>query len=59
MDQMGEADLALSTLRSRQSTLSSLCAWLVKRESLAENSVAKLDRPRYERAPPRRCPEPS
>jgi site-specific recombinase XerD len=56
MDQMAEADLALSTLRSRQSTLSSLCAWLVKRESLAENPVAKLDRPRYERTPPRQVP---
>jgi site-specific recombinase XerD len=42
--------------RSRQSTLSSLCAWLVKRESLTENPVAKLDRPRYERTPPKQVP---
>jgi site-specific recombinase XerC len=56
MDQMAAADLALSTMRARQSTLSSLCAWLVKRESLAENPVAKLDRPRYERTAPRQVP---
>ncbi len=56
MDQMAEADLALSTMRSRQSTLSSLCAWLVKRDGLTENPVAKLDRPRYERTPPRQVP---
>src|SRR5690349_6913745 len=30
MDDMAGADLALSTMRVRQSTLSSLCAWLVK-----------------------------
>jgi site-specific recombinase XerD len=56
MDQMAEADLALSTMRSRQSTLSSLCSWLIKRESLAENPVARLDRPRYERTPPKQVP---
>jgi len=56
MDQMADADLALSTMRSRQSTLSSFCSWLVKRESLAENPVAKLDRPRYERTPPKQVP---
>src|SRR5207247_9062219 len=56
MDQMADADLALSTMRSRQSTLSSLCTWLVKRETLRENPVAKLDRPRYERAPPTQVP---
>jgi site-specific recombinase XerC len=56
MDQMAAADLALSTMRSRQSTLSSFCSWLVKRERLAENPVAKLDRPRYERTPPRQVP---
>lgn len=56
MDEMAAADLALSTIRSRQSTLSSLCAWLVKRECLAENPVAKLDRPRYERMPPTQVP---
>jgi len=46
MDHMAETDLALSTMRSRQSTLSSFCTWLVKRESLTENPAAKLDRPR-------------
>ena len=56
MDHMAAADLALSTMRSRQSTLSSLCSWLVKRETLRENPVAKLDRPRYERTPPRQVP---
>ena len=56
MDQMADADLALSTMRSRQSTLSSFCSWLVKRESLAENPVARLDRPRYERTPPKQVP---
>jgi integrase/recombinase XerC len=56
MDQMADADLALSTMRSRQSTLSSLCSWLVKRESLTQNPVAKLDRPRYERTPPKQVP---
>ena len=56
MDRMAEDDLALSTMRSRQSTLSSLCAWLVKRESLADNPVARLDRPRYERTPPKQVP---
>ena len=56
MDQMAESNLALSTMRVRQSTLSSLCSWLVKRESLADNPVAKLDRPRYERTPPNQVP---
>jgi site-specific recombinase XerD len=56
MDQMADADLALSTMRSRQSTLSSFCSWLVKRESLAENPVTRLDRPRYERTPPAQVP---
>src|SRR6059036_3293276 len=32
MDDMAGADLALSTMRVRQSTLSSFCAWLVKRD---------------------------
>jgi len=56
MDHMAGADLALSTMWARQSTLSSFCAWLVKRETLAENPVAKLDRPRYERTPPTQVP---
>jgi site-specific recombinase XerD len=56
MDRMAKSNLALSTMRSRQSTLSSLCAWLVKRDALHENPVTKLDRPRYERTPPRQVP---
>ena len=56
MDDMAAADLALSTMRSRQSTLSGLCAWLVKRETLADDPVAKLDRPCYERTPPTPVP---
>lgn len=31
MDDMASRDLALATMRSRQSTLSSFCTWLVKR----------------------------
>ena len=33
MDAMAAADLALSTMRARQSTLSSFCAWLVNEGS--------------------------
>src|SRR5713226_1086743 len=39
MDSMAAADLALSTMRVRQSTLSSLCAFLVKRGYLDSNPV--------------------
>jgi site-specific recombinase XerC len=45
MDDMAAEDLALSTMRVRQSTLSSFCAWLVKRDLLTVNPIAKLDRP--------------
>src|SRR5687768_3004795 len=41
MDDMAGVDLALSTMRVRQSTLSSFCAWLVKRDVLVANPVAK------------------
>jgi integrase/recombinase XerC len=44
MDDMAAEDLALSTMRVRQSTVSSFCAWLVKREILTANPVAKLER---------------
>src|SRR5262249_6015039 len=37
-------NLALSTMRARQSTLSSFCAWLVKRGLLNSNPVAEMDR---------------
>src|SRR5437870_10364397 len=56
MDDMAGADLALSTMRVRQSTLSSFCAWLVKRDGLAANPVAKLERPPHHREPPKQIP---
>jgi integrase/recombinase XerC len=56
MDDMAGADLALSTMRVRQSTLSSFCAWLVKRDVLAANPVAKLQRPPHHREPPKQVP---
>jgi integrase/recombinase XerC len=56
MDAMASDDLALSTMRSRQSTLSSLCNWLVKRGILSANPVAKLDRPPHRKDPPRQVP---
>jgi hypothetical protein len=37
MDYMAADDLALSTMRQRQSTVSSLCTWLVKRGVIAVN----------------------
>src|SRR5712692_9150460 len=59
MDDMAAEDLALSTMRVRQSTVSSFCAWLVKREMLAANPVAKLERPPHHREPPKQVPGPS
>jgi integrase/recombinase XerC len=56
MDSMASADLALSTMRARQSTLSSFCAWLVKRGHLVANPVAQLDRPPHRREAPRQVP---
>jgi integrase/recombinase XerC len=56
MDDMAGADLALSTMRVRQSTVSSLCHWLVKRDLLVANPVAKLDRPPDRREPPKQVP---
>jgi len=56
MDSMAATDLALSTMRVRQSTLSSLCAWLVKRGYLESNPVARLDRPPHRREAPRQVP---
>lgn len=58
MDSMAAADLAPSTMRVRQSTLSSLCAWLVKRGHLETNPVARLDRPPHRREAPRQVPGP-
>lgn len=58
MDAMASDDLALSTMRSRQSSLSSLCNWLVKRGILSANPVAKLDRPPHRKETPRQVPGP-
>ena len=56
MDDMAGGDLALSTMRVRQSTLSSFCGWLVKRDVLVANPVAKLERPPHRREPPTQIP---
>jgi integrase/recombinase XerC len=56
MDDMAANDLAISTMRTRQATLSSLCAWLVKREILTTNPVAKMDRPPHRSEPPAQVP---
>ena len=56
MDSMAAADLALSTMRVRQSTVSSLCSFLVKRGHLDTNPVARLDRPPHRREAPRQVP---
>ncbi len=56
MDDMAGADLALSTMRVRQSVVSSFCTWLVKREVLAANPVAGLERPPHHREPPKQVP---
>jgi Phage integrase, N-terminal SAM-like domain len=56
MDDMAAENLALSTMRVRQSTVSSFCAWLVKREMLTANPVAKLERPPHHREPPSQVP---
>lgn len=45
MDDMAAQDLGLNTLRLRVCTLSSFCAWLVSRELLTANPVARIDRP--------------
>ncbi len=59
MDDMAAADLALSTMRVRQSTVSSFCAWLVKRQVLAANPVAQLERPPHHTEPPKQVPGPA
>ena len=56
MDDMAAEDLALSTMRVRQSTLSSFCSFLVRREMLTANPVAKLERPPHHREPPKQIP---
>jgi integrase/recombinase XerC len=59
MDDMARCDLALSTMRTRQCTLSSFCSWLVKRGLLAANPVAAMDRPPHRSEPPRQVPTPA
>jgi len=59
MDNMAAGDLAVSTMRVRQSTVSSLCAWLVKRGQLSTNPVTRLDRPPHRREAPRQVPGPA
>jgi site-specific recombinase XerC len=59
MDDMAACDLAISTMRIRQSTVSSLCTWLVKRGVLAGNPVSGLDRPPHRLEPPKQVPTPS
>jgi hypothetical protein len=46
-------------MRARQSTLSSLCAWLVKRSVLSVNPVSQLDRPPHSREAPKQVPGPA
>jgi integrase family protein with SAM-like domain len=45
IDDMAAQDLGLNTLRLRVSTLSSFCAWLIRRELLTINPLAQIDRP--------------
>src|SRR5260370_6124696 len=59
MDDMAAADLALETMRRRQSAVSSFCAWLVKRQVLPANPVARLDRPPHRREAPTQVPAPA
>jgi integrase/recombinase XerC len=56
MDDMAASDLAVSTIRVRQCTVSSFCAFLVKRQLLVANPVALLDRPPHHREPPTQVP---
>jgi len=59
MEEMASDDLATSTMRARQSTLSSFCTWLVKRSILSVNPVAHLDRPPHAREAPTQVPGPA
>ena len=56
MDDMAASDLAVSTIRVRQCTMSSFCAFLVKRQLVAANPVSLLDRPPHHREPPTQVP---
>jgi site-specific recombinase XerD len=59
MDDMAARDLTLGTIRSRQSTLSSFCSWLVKRELFPANPIAGRDRPPHRIEPPKQVPTPA
>jgi integrase/recombinase XerC len=59
MDDMAARDLSVSSMRTRQSTLSSFCTWLVKREALQANPVAGMDRPPHRIEAPKQVPTPS
>ena len=59
MDDMAARDLSVSSMRTRQSTLSSFCTWLVKREALLANPVAGMDRPPHRIEAPKQVPTPS
>ncbi len=56
MDDMASQNLSLGTMRIRQSTLSSFCTWLVKREVLLANPIIGMDRPPHRIEPPKQIP---
>jgi site-specific recombinase XerC len=53
---MAARDLSVSSMRTRQSSLSSFCTWLVKREALQANPVAGMDRPPHRIEAPKQVP---
>lgn len=59
MDDMAARDLSVSSMRTRQSTLSSFCTWLVKRDTLPVNPITGMDRPPHRIEPPKQVPTPS
>jgi len=59
MDDMAAKDLSVSSMRTRQSTLSSFCTWLVKREVLHANPISGMDRPPHRIEPPKQVPTPT
>jgi site-specific recombinase XerD len=56
MDDMAACDLVLSTMRIRQSTVSSFCTWLVKRHVIPANPVMGMDRPPHRLEVPKQVP---
>ena len=58
MDEMAARELTVATMRIRQSTLSSFCNWMVKREALPANPIAGMDRPPHRIEPPKQVPSP-